>query len=688
MIRLIDCEVFSADKTDITRGKLFTFFLNGHIKDLMVVYSDGLYEGVISYKKLLNTSSESVDDIIEKRKYICEQDDYNLFANLKEMFKNAEDSLITLMDKDGQILYFAYDDDTSAYYDIELVMKELENNKSEEEIFDEGVFEGAAMVRMQDLNEYAFRFYNILKIRKIPVEVHGEAWGVLFPKMCEKYQNIPNSNVFKIYADGVSRTGLSESSDVRNQWIFISEIGQRKHNKLTEIYRKKFEKKGIKCLTAYFPHRAGGYNTIEELYREKRICIDMPKWNGAHVKEQIESVYGRKIDETEWKKLATERNKDARYVYDIESKICFGTAKNKVYMIGPCIVQGATAASLDESLGGCLNGEIRRLSDEYAVEGRACGLYSFAEYEKILKSLTVTENDIIILIDRLNSWNKQNVTKDVLIDDILAQRKCDWFYDMPLHTNYVGNREISRSVCRDYLAQMIKNPKKKPQYLQAGQLKLEKDAEQTLNAYIEQIRSKIAKDGMKIGSIVMNCNPMTNGHLYLIDAARKMVDLLYIFIVEEDKSDFKFRDRLTLVKNETSQMENVAVVPSGKYVLSFMTMPLYFNKQEKRQALLDASNDLRLFGNYIAPELGITMRFVGEEPIDMVTRQYNEAMKNMLPMYGVSVTEIPRLQQDGKIVSASMVRDYLKEGNMEQIKNIVPQGVYEYLCKNADSYRK
>lgn len=193
---------------------------------------------------------------------------------------------------------------------------------------------------------------------------------------------------------------------------------------------------------------------------------------------------------------------------------------------------------------------------------------------------------------------------------------------------------------------------------------------------------------MKIGSIVMNCNPMTNGHLYLIDTARKMVDLLYIFIVEEDKSDFKFHDRLTLVKNETSQMENVAVVPSGKYVLSFMTMPLYFHKQEKRQALLDASNDLRLFGNYIAPELGITMRFVGEEPIDMVTRQYNEAMKNMLPMYGVSVTEIPRLQQDGKIVSASMVRDYLKEGNMEQIKNIVPQGVYEYLCKNADSYRK
>ena len=142
MIRLIDCDVFSADKTDITRGKLFTFFLNGHIKDLMVVYSDGLYEGVISYKKLLNTSSESVDDIIEKRKYICEQDDYNLFANLKEMFKNAEDSLITLMDKDGQILYFAYDDDTSAYYDIELVMKNWKIIKVKKKFLMRGYLKG------------------------------------------------------------------------------------------------------------------------------------------------------------------------------------------------------------------------------------------------------------------------------------------------------------------------------------------------------------------------------------------------------------------------------------------------------------------------------------------------------------------------------------------------------------------
>ena len=79
-----------------------------------------------------------------------------------------------------------------------------------------------------------------------------------------------------------------------------------------------------------------------------------------------------------------------------------------------------------------------------------------------------------------------------------------------------------------------------------------------------------------------------------------------------------------------------------------MTMPLYFQKQKKKQAVLDASNDLRLFGNYIAPGLGITIRFVGEEPIDLVTKQYNETMKNMLPMYGISVTEIPRLQRGWK----------------------------------------
>lgn len=43
-----------------------------------------------------------------------------------------------------------------------------------------------------------------------------------------------------------------------------------------------------------------------------------------------------------------------------------------------------------------------------------------------------------------------------------------------------------------------------------------------------------------IGSIIMNCNPFTNGHRFLIEEALKAVDFLIIFVVEEDKPFFFF----------------------------------------------------------------------------------------------------------------------------------------------------
>ena len=135
------------------------------------------------------------------------------------------------------------------------------------------------------------------------------------------------------------------------------------------------------------------------------------------------------------------------------------------------------------------------MSDEYIVEGRPCSLSAVTAYENILQSLTLTENDIIILVDAWNFWDKGSFTRDILIDDILSQRKCDWFYDFPLHTNDIGNREISKAICRDYLAQMIQKPKENPRYLQAGKMQLNKEAEQILNEYIESIQKSKCKRG-------------------------------------------------------------------------------------------------------------------------------------------------------------------------------------------------
>lgn len=177
----------------------------------------------------------------------------------------------------------------------------------------------------------------------------------------------------------------------------------------------------------------------------------------------------------------------------------------------------------------------------------------------------------------------------------------------------------------------------------------------------------------------MNCNPFTLGHRYLIEYALNKVEKLYVFVVEEDKSIFSFSDRIELVKKGTADLENVVVIPSGKFIISSLTFSGYFNKAKLQDSTIDPSIDVELFGKEIAPQLGITVRFAGEEPLDNVTRQYNETMARILPQYGIEFDVIPRKETNDGIISASRVRKLLEKKNFEAIKQLVPITTLKYL---------
>ena len=83
----------------------------------------------------------------------------------------------------------------------------------------------------------------------------------------------------------------------------------------------------------------------------------------------------------------------------------------------------------------------------------------------------------------------------------------------------------------------------------------------------------------------------------------------------------------------------------------------------------------------IAKILNIKVRFVGEEPIDMVTRQYNRSMQERLPLYGIEVMEIKRKEMGAQVISASRVRKCLENKDFEGIRELVPETTYEYLVK-------
>jgi len=186
-----------------------------------------------------------------------------------------------------------------------------------------------------------------------------------------------------------------------------------------------------------------------------------------------------------------------------------------------------------------------------------------------------------------------------------------------------------------------------------------------------------------IGAIVMNCNPLTNGHLALIRHAASRCEFLYIFVVEENRSAFPFADRIALVRAGTEDLPNVQVFPSGPYMISGLTFPTYFLKDTESPSALQSEVDITLFAQKIAPELGIRRRFAGEEPFDAVTRQYNETMERILPANGVEFCQIPRVCLGEEPISASRVRKLLADrgGVTEEIRAMVPPCTASYLTQ-------
>jgi [citrate (pro-3S)-lyase] ligase len=194
-------------------------------------------------------------------------------------------------------------------------------------------------------------------------------------------------------------------------------------------------------------------------------------------------------------------------------------------------------------------------------------------------------------------------------------------------------------------------------------------------------KPRISYNEGNVGVIVANCNPFTNGHLYLCESAARQCDVLHVFILSEDKSEFPAEVRRSLAKKGTAHIPNVVVQPTGPYVISAATFPDYFLKKLSRPADANIALDLTIFGTRLAPPLHITKRFVGTEPFSDITARYNQLMKEILPRYGISVTEIPRVEIAGAAVSASRVRSLLRENRLAEIEPLVPTTTFEYLAK-------
>ena len=177
------------------------------------------------------------------------------------------------------------------------------------------------------------------------------------------------------------------------------------------------------------------------------------------------------------------------------------------------------------------------------------------------------------------------------------------------------------------------------------------------------------------GVVVMNCNPFTLGHRYLIEQAAKQVERLFVMVVREGCSLFAYAERKAMVEQGVAHLENVTVIDGSEYAISQATFPTYFLKRLDDAADTQMLLDLDLFRRHIAPALGTTVRFVGTEPTDRLTRRYNQLMHEVL----ADVRETARLEKKGNVVSASRVRKAMEQGDMSTIRQLVPPTTLPYI---------
>ncbi len=231
--------------------------------------------------------------------------------------------------------------------------------------------------------------------------------------------------------------------------------------------------------------------------------------------------------------------------------------------------------------------------------------------------------------------------------------------------------ENKRTGFRDYLENL-----KKETLAQLKEMDFEK-----AKAYEAELENEEEASGLRVSAIVMNANPFTLGHRYLVEKAMENCDILHLFMVSEDASLVPFAVRRKLIEEGTADLKGIIYHDSGSYIISSATFPAYFQKGDNAVIKSQAGIDLHVFEG-IAKKLLINSRFVGDEPTSLVTGIYNDIMSEALPKAGIECHIVPRKEHDGKAISASAVRKAIHDGELDSIKDLVPETTYKYFTSD------
>ena len=275
--------------------------------------------------------------------------------------------------------------------------------------------------------------------------------------------------------------------------------------------------------------------------------------------------------------------------------------------------------------------------------------------------------------------HKGEAVANVIISHLIAKANAEGCQCVKLYTK-PDNRQLFESLSFRLIAESPNAI-----LMETGVGGIEKYSEE-LRVKSEELKndeSVVSNARKPIGVIVMNANPFTLGHRFLVEQSSELVERLYVVVVREDCSMFSYNERKAMVSQGVRDIGNVVVVDGSDYAVSAATFPTYFLKQLSDATDTQIILDLDLYRRRIAPALGATIRFFGSEPTDPLTRRYNELMHQQLGEEHVH--EIQRKQQEGSAISASRVRKAMMEGCLWDAIQLVPPTTIPYIIGHLAS---
>jgi len=287
--------------------------------------------------------------------------------------------------------------------------------------------------------------------------------------------------------------------------------------------------------------------------------------------------------------------------------------------------------------------------DTYYIEMNSEVIATGSRSDKVIKCLAVKKE-----------WQSHNLIS-LIIDAITDSFFKDGIYHYFVVT-HLENEDIFKSLG---FREIIKNDliifmEKGISSVTNTLIALKESLERELKTNLEKLN---------IGAIVLNANPVTNGHIKLVEYASKYHDLLLLFLVEEEKSWLTYIERTSLLFISTQHLGNVKILPSTEYLVSSATFPNYFLKDNVSRYEYMEMVDPLIFKKYFMPIFNIKKRYIGTE-IKPYMVSYNNALVKALDG---KIEVIKRYEDNGVIISSSHVRELIYSDGVDAVLKYIPK---------------